>query len=116
MTIQFNLSVINQSTAHTQVIAQLSAMSRTVSHWQFPKIHCVDGFTISMQCSEYHYSTPRNNTGPYTHVELGFPSARPTEEIMEYVEDADDPTGTVYAYVPIELVVDMLVLHGGIKV
>ena len=31
----------------------------------------------------------------------------------EYCEDCDDPTGTVYAYVPIGLVVDFINEHGG---
>lgn len=78
-----------------------------------PKVICADGFRISIQASEYHYSTPRVNAAIYTHVELGFPSGPPTAEIMEYAEDPEDPTGTVYGYVPIELVYELLKLHGG---
>ena len=39
-----------------------------------PRIFCNDGFSLSVQASRDHYSIPRNNEGPYTHVEVGFPS------------------------------------------
>ena len=29
---------------------------------------------VSIQASEYHYCTPRNNEGPYSEWEVGFPS------------------------------------------
>jgi hypothetical protein len=59
--------------------------------------------------------------GPYTHVECGFPSERPEPwDVMdgplcwkEYAEDAEMPTETVYAYVPVELVRCLLLSHGG---
>ena len=35
---------------------------------------------------------------------------------MEYVEDYDNPTYTVYAYVPVEVVQEVIEKHGGIKV
>ena len=41
---------------------------------QIPEIVCKDGTTLSVQASEFHYCTPRDNKGPYTHVEIGFPS------------------------------------------
>lgn len=39
-----------------------------------PAIECADGFTMSVQASRSHYCTPRNDVGPYTAVEVGFPS------------------------------------------
>ena len=36
-------------------------------------------------------------------VECGFPNAVP-EFILEYADDIENPTDTVYAYVPVELV------------
>ena len=77
------------------------------------KIVCYDGFEVSVQASSVHYSTPRDNEGPYTHVELGYP-LEPVEAWVEYAEDPDDLTKTVYPYVPIELVEAVLEAHGGV--
>ena len=73
---------------------------------------CSDGFTMSVQASEGAYSTPRLNTGPYTHVEVGFPSQ---EEplLMPYVEDKSMPTKTVYPFVPSQVVTLVVAKHGG---
>jgi hypothetical protein len=81
------------------------------------KITCKDGFHVSVQASQYHYSTPREDyPGEYTHVECGFPSAHPGEEMARYQEMPDeDPTGCVYPYVPIAIVERMLKSHGGIS-
>lgn len=79
-----------------------------------PAVICEDGFQISIQASESHYCYPKNNdTDKYESVELGFPSEK-EDLIMEYAEDEDDPTGTVYAYVPVTVVDKMLEKHGGI--
>ena len=34
---------------------------------------------------------------------------------MEYAEDADNPTGTVYGWVPVEVVDAVIAAHGGIN-
>lgn len=76
------------------------------------RITCADGFNLSVQASATHYCTPRDNEGPYTHVEIGFPSdVEP--ELMPYVEDAERPTDTVYAQVPIEVALAVINKHGG---
>ena len=79
------------------------------------RIKCADGFDLSVQAGEYLYSTPRVDAGPWTHVEVGFPSDRPEPwaEWSQYVEDEKDPTGTVYAYVPLEMVEALVASHGG---
>lgn len=76
-----------------------------------PRIKCADGFSVSVQASQSHYCSPRENDGPHHLVEVGFPS-EPIQSIMEYAEDDSDPTRTVYGYVPIELVLDALNEHG----
>lgn len=78
------------------------------------RVECTDGFNISVQASRYTYCSPREDGGPWTQVECGFPSATP-EFIMEYCEDPDRPTETVYGYVPVELVDQLIAHHGGIK-
>lgn len=79
-----------------------------------PKIHCKDGFSISVQASEGHYCYPRLNVGPWAEFELGFPSEA-DDLIMEYIDDREmDPTKTVYGYVPIDVVNKLIAKHGGI--
>lgn len=80
----------------------------------FKEIICADGFTMSVQASEFHYSTPRENIGPWLKFEIGFPSLK-EELIMDYAESPEKPTGTVYGYVPAETVEAVIEKHGGIK-
>ena len=77
-------------------------------------IVCQDGFVMSVQGSVFAYCSPRNNEGPYTHVEVGFPSvAEPM--LKAFAEDPDNLTNTVYGYVPVTLVLDVINKHGGTK-
>ena len=101
-------------------------------------ITCADGFTVSVIAGGGTYCTPRpafcscafgldnpiitmasrvshDYPGPYTEVEVGFPSARPEpwEQWAEYVENPDIPTETIYSFVPVELVETLIVSHGG---
>lgn len=74
---------------------------------------CKDGFTVSIQGgTEFHYCSPRMHCCEFESVELGFPSQY-DELIEEYAED-DNYTGTVYGYVPIEVVEKLIEKHGGI--
>jgi hypothetical protein len=79
----------------------------------YPKVICTDGTTLSVQASAYHYSTPRNDYGPYTNVEVGFPSIAPTGKLLDYCEDPDKPTEAVYPYVPLDVVEEFIHEHGG---
>ena len=75
---------------------------------------CKDGFAMSVQASEYHYCSPRvSGLGqPYTSVEIGFPSEL-EDLLIEFAEDMDEPTGTVYPYVPADVVIAVIEKHGG---
>ena len=80
-----------------------------------PRLHCNDGYSISVQASAFHYCKPRlDGIQDYERVELGFPSTE-DELINEYAEDDSDYTKTVYGYVPIEIVEKLINKHGGIK-
>lgn len=106
------------------------------------RLVCNDGFTISVQANECAYCIPRISQGlidgklyykgtfapagkiekdftkkfiPYVEVELGYPS-QVEPDILPYAEDSDDPTRTVYGYVPIEIVDAVVKKHGGINV
>jgi hypothetical protein len=106
-------------------------------------VKCVDGFKLSVIAGGGTYCTPRPDIciypvettlcsrslgrrgiledvscsydGPYSHLEIGYPSEcpEPWEIWSEFVEDKDDPTETVYAYVPVEDVRALVELHGG---
>ena len=76
------------------------------------QIVCADDLRMSVQASRTHYCSPREDEGPWSEVEVGFPSQR-VEELMPYAEDADKPTETVYAWVPIEVVEAVIAAHGG---
>lgn len=82
-----------------------------------PQVTCVDGFKMSVQASEYHYCTPRESyADEYSSMEIGFPSEE-EELILEYMEGCldDEPTDTVYPYVPVSVINEVLAKHGGIK-
>ena len=80
----------------------------------YPQIKCADGFTLSVQASQYHYCTPRLDKSFYVAVEVGFPSEK-EDLLMEWAETPDDPTGTVYGWVPVDVVEKVIDKHGGIK-
>lgn len=78
---------------------------------QAPMIQCRDGTTLSVQASENHYSTPRDNFGPYTEVEVWCVTGAGPNGVTEFDYSDDDPSG----FVPIEQVVQFIDNHGGFK-
>ena len=58
------------------------------------------------------YCEPRTDEGPWSAVEVGFPSER-EELLMEYAEDPHRPTGTVYGWVPVEVISEVIAKRGG---
>lgn len=78
------------------------------------RLEAYSGWSVSVQAGECLYSTPRNNHGPWTEVELGFPSEA-KKILMPYAECKDnDPTKTVYPYVPLDVVAMAFLEEGGI--
>lgn len=81
-----------------------------------PRIKCADGFDMSVQASYGHYCDPREylKDGSYSSWEIGFPS---DVEILlrDYCEDEDNPTDTVYGYVPTEVIDAVIAKHGGVQ-
>lgn len=45
------------------------------------RVVCADGFTLSVQASDFHYCTPRSKEGPWTHFEV---------MLEDYEEDWED--------------------------
>jgi len=79
-----------------------------------PKIVCLDGFRVSVQVGESLYCTPRDNKGPWTSVECGYPSES-VPAWLDYATDPDEPCTSIYPYVPIELVVDEINRRNGYR-
>lgn len=86
----------------------LARITRDSPYEPAARIECANGQSVSVQYGEMLYSTEDS-------VELGFPSDIPPSYILKYAEDIDDPTETVYGYVPIGLAVDMINEAGGYK-
>lgn len=85
----------------------------TEDEWCIRKpVVCADGFTISIQASSAHYSTPRAKARAYKACELGYPS-EPDDLIKEYA-DGENYTDTVYGWVPAKVIQALLEKHGGI--
>tara|TARA_R100000664_G_C2639612_1_gene65248 strand:- start:28 stop:315 length:288 start_codon:yes stop_codon:yes gene_type:complete len=81
---------------------------------RFEMVTCADGFSVSIQAGKFNYSEPKADTShAYESVELGFPN-RPCIFIKDYAEDPENPTGSVYGYVPAHVVRKMIAAHGGI--
>jgi hypothetical protein len=75
-----------------------------------PRIICSDGFSMSVQGSQYSYSEPKITTDWYESLEIGFPSD--DEELFnEYGADGD-----VYGYVPVNIIQAVIDKHNGIDV
>ena len=78
------------------------------------EIVCKDGFTMSVQANHGAYCSPRIDDAPrYTAVEIGYPS-HPEPLLLEWAENEDRPTNTVYGYVPVARVSMVCAKHGGI--
>ena len=72
-------------------------------------LECIDGTRIDIQASRLRACTPRNGDGPWTHVQIcGFLN------IPELDKYWNEPSKEYYQ-VPIELVAEVILQHGGIK-
>lgn len=78
------------------------------------RVKCKDGLELSIQGgTSSHYCTPRKHCDSYFEVEIGFPS-RPLYSLKKYAENKSKLTETVYGYVPIKELEQVIKRHGGI--
>ena len=78
------------------------------------RVICADGFEMSVQAHQTAYCSPRiDNAEKYTSVEIGFPS-EVEPMLMEYCDEPGAPLDTVYGYVPVQTVTNVIAKHGGI--
>lgn len=78
-----------------------------------PRLTLADGTSLSIQASAYHYCTPKDNTGPYSSIEVGFvegPSGRPTRP-----RSFGSYGGGVWGWVPVSAVNAYIKRHGGLQ-
>lgn len=78
-----------------------------------PRVRCADGYTVSVQAGKMWYSEPRLDTKWYGKVELICPEYK-DDELRDYAENKRDLCGTLYGFVPVKLVDEVLEKHGGI--
>lgn len=77
------------------------------------RIMCNDGYSVSYQGgSQFHYCSPREHCNKYDTVELGFPSE--LDDIINNYAEEEDTCDTVFGYVPIDIVQELVDKHGGI--
>lgn len=101
----------------------LSYRSDWITQLNRPYVVCADGFGVSIQAGNSCYCEPRisqypeNDFIPYETVELGYPSEA-DEDLLPYQEcpDREDPTESVYGYIPVSIVDKVLEKHGGIDI
>jgi hypothetical protein len=106
-----NMDIINEYLKRTRNTVEIDGFT-----YERPRqwIECKDGFTVSVQAGRGMYCHPEiSGADKYKSVELGYPSAE-DKLILDYAEDPDEPTETIYPYVPVEIVVKLIEKHGGI--
>lgn len=94
----------------------------------YERVYFNNGGNISIQASRTAYSKPRNDEGPYTHMEMGYPSKNTVlpKNVLKYVEQSatynddgsysgNDPYNSVYPYVPVSVIKQLIQANGGIK-
>ena len=84
---------------------------------QTPTLVCEDGFSVSVQVSQGHYCQPRQDMADardYNSMELGFPN-KADDLLTPYAENPNAPTETVYGYVPVNVINEIIAKHGGLK-
>ena len=102
----------------TDVAMNMEVNGKTIrytdTHIYRPRVVCKDGFSVSVQADKHRCCEPKGNAENYSKVELLNPSAADSL-IKDYALDIKNLTDTIYAYVPVAVVDQLLKKHGGIK-
>jgi hypothetical protein len=80
----------------------------------YDRVHFNNGGSISIQASHTHYCEPRDNEGPYSEVEVAYPTkgTKYPKSLLDYSDTPDEP---VFAYVPSDIVEQIIEMNGGVK-
>lgn len=104
------------ATTHEKLLRFMSPNDRVSGEYRvletLPRIKCRDGFSMSCQAGYGLYCSPRDNIGDWSKIEVGFPSEEEAL-LMEYAEEPNKPTETVYGYTPVSVVAQVIDKHGG---
>jgi hypothetical protein len=84
---------------------------------QRPAIRCKSGLTLSIQANKGVQCCPKEDNGPYTEFEVGFPS-KTIADLMPYIFDHygkgdPKPTASTYWFVPAEVINKVINDNGG---
>ena len=119
-TMAFGMLMANNNECKRTKMGMENAYMST--HFLLPRIHCKDGFNISIQVNKGNYCASENGVRTFGTdwklVEWGFPSEQidgekyNAEEI--FYEEKIDTAQSVGGYVEIELMDALLQEHGGI--
>lgn len=109
----FQKSIIN---AHYSDFHNEKKMSYDNTFFYCPRIHCNDGFSISLQINNGNYCSSENGYRTLGHtietVEFGFPN-QDEELLKKYAECPESLTQTV-GELPIDAAQQIIDKHGGI--
>jgi hypothetical protein len=100
-------------------LQQHLSTARSGDSWKtVPLVRCKNGFTMSVQASAFHMCSPKSDVGPWTMVEVGFPSKRvmalaPYREGHGGWRKRPTLTETVYPFVPVDVVAQVIDANGG---
>ena len=99
-----------------KVLSEDPLMKHMMTSSRLPHIVCSDGFEMSVQVGYSLYSEPKKVAKRYSAVEIGYPSEREPliEKYVESIYEDPDYTDTIYPYVPVKIVNQVLKKHGGI--
>jgi hypothetical protein len=77
---------------------------------------CGNGLSFSLRAGKYLFSKPQSETGPWESVEVAYTS-RPVPELFPYEQRPPQRNSreSVYQYVPVEVVDDIIEKNGGIS-
>jgi hypothetical protein len=99
-------SIVAALQAHLQTAETINLGAGRVMRQPVSAITCRDGSVFSVQASEFTYCTPRDNTGPWTAVEVMTITPGVTPRHWE-----QDDSG-IGAWVPIEAVAQEILDRG----
>ena len=111
-----NINEFIKNNLKVNVLSEDPLMKHIMTSSRLPHIVCADGFEMSVQVGYSLYSEPKKVAKRYSAVEIGYPSEREPliEKYVESIYEDPDYTDTVYPYVPVKIVNQVLKKHGGI--
>ena len=98
--------VVAQIQEHLKSAVTIALNNGMVFREPLPPVVCNDGTVLSVQAGEFLYCTPRNNDGPWTHVEVMVIRADSDPHFWDVSEDR------LGAFVPIEDVAREILQRG----